>query len=106
MRAAADQEDASEKHVAMENRLWPMRELLGELLLEIGEPAAALVEFEKSLQDSRNRLRGLHGAARAAERVGEAAKAKDYYARMVSLGARSDADRKELAQARAYLAIR
>jgi len=33
MRSAADQEDASQKDVAMENRLWPMRELLGELLL-------------------------------------------------------------------------
>ena len=50
MRSAADLEDASEKHIAMENRLVPMRELLGELLLEVNEPAAALVEFEASLQ--------------------------------------------------------
>jgi len=28
MRIAADLEDSSEKHMAMENRLWPMRELL------------------------------------------------------------------------------
>src|SRR4051812_19891279 len=34
MRQAADREDRSGKHVAMENRLSPMRELLGELLLE------------------------------------------------------------------------
>jgi hypothetical protein len=34
MRAAADREDNSEKHVAMENRLYPMRELLADLLLE------------------------------------------------------------------------
>lgn len=33
MRAAADLEDASKKHVAMENRLYPMRELLGDLLM-------------------------------------------------------------------------
>src|SRR5262252_10342681 len=31
MRAAADLEDASEKHVAMENRLYPMRELLADM---------------------------------------------------------------------------
>src|SRR6516162_11265288 len=31
MRAAADLEDNSEKHIAMENRLYPMRELLGDL---------------------------------------------------------------------------
>jgi hypothetical protein len=39
MRQAADLEDRSGKHVAMENRLSPMRELLGELLLEAKEPA-------------------------------------------------------------------
>jgi hypothetical protein len=60
-------EDASEKHVAMENRLWPMRELLAELLLELNQPARALAEFESSLKTSRNRLRGLSGAAQAAE---------------------------------------
>jgi len=38
---AADSEDGSLKHVAMENRLYPFRELLGELLLEMGQPAAA-----------------------------------------------------------------
>ena len=31
----------SEKHVAMENRLYPMRELIGDLLM-VGEPRAAL----------------------------------------------------------------
>ena len=35
MRAAADREDGSIKSVAMENRLYPFRELLGELLLEL-----------------------------------------------------------------------
>src|SRR5262249_56611614 len=30
MRAAADLEDSTEKHVAMENRLYPMREMLGD----------------------------------------------------------------------------
>ena len=38
LRAAADLEDGSVKHVAMENRLYPFRELLGELLLEMGQP--------------------------------------------------------------------
>ena len=44
MRAAADLEDSSEKHVAMENRLYPMREQLGAMLREHGQPAAALKE--------------------------------------------------------------
>ena len=50
MPAAADREDRSEKHVAMENRLSPMRELFGELLLEAGRPAEALRQFELSLR--------------------------------------------------------
>ena len=38
MRAAANSEDGSVKHVTMENRLYPLRELLAELLLEMGSP--------------------------------------------------------------------
>ena len=38
MRQAADLEDRSGKHVAMENRLSPIRELLGELLMEAQSP--------------------------------------------------------------------
>ena len=71
MRHAADLEDRSGKHVAMENRLSPIRELLGELLLETGEPAQALREFEASLRNNPNRYRSFAGAAKAAERVGD-----------------------------------
>jgi hypothetical protein len=103
MREAADLEDASEKHVAMENRLWPMRELLGEMLLELNQPAAALGEFERSLRQARNRLRGLYGAAVAADRAGQRDAARDYYARLVTLTQRSDADREELRRAKAFV---
>ena len=40
MAAAADLEDSSEKHVAMENRFYPTRELLGDLLMVQGQPGA------------------------------------------------------------------
>src|SRR3954449_7201130 len=43
MRTAADDEDHSLKNVAMENRLYPLRELYGDLLLELGDAGAALV---------------------------------------------------------------
>src|SRR5206468_554769 len=75
MRAAADGEDGSVKHVAMENRLYPMRELLAELLLQSGQPAAALREFESASKENPNRYRGLYGAARAAEAAGDRANA-------------------------------
>src|SRR5262249_29672704 len=42
MRSAADGEDGSVKHVAMENRLYPMRELFAELLLESGQAGAGV----------------------------------------------------------------
>jgi hypothetical protein len=104
MQAAADREDASEKHVAMENRLWPMRELLGELLLELQQPARALAEFEVSLQAARNRFRGLYGAARAAELSGDRTRAREHYRVLVRLAGGADAgNRAEIRQARAFL---
>jgi len=106
MRAAADREDASVKHVAMENRLYPMRELLGELLLEMGQAAAALREFETSIKETPNRYRGIYGAARAAEAAGDRQKAKGYFAKLVALSKNADTVRPELARAQAFLAQR
>jgi tetratricopeptide (TPR) repeat protein len=106
MRSAADREDGSEKHVAMENRLWPMRELLGEMLLEAKQAAAALKEFEVSLHEARNRLRGYYGAARAAEMAGNPAKAAEYYGKLVALTKNADSSRQEVQQAKAFLAAR
>ena len=71
MRNAADLEDRSEKHIAMENRLSPMRELLGELLLAANKPAEALREFERSLRVVPNRFRSLAGAGQAASQSGK-----------------------------------
>ena len=106
MRAAADREDASVKHVAMENRLYPMRELLAELLLEAGQAAAALREYEASLKETPNRYRGFYGAARAAEAAGDRQKAKDFFAKLVALSKNADTVRPELARATAFLAQR
>jgi hypothetical protein len=41
--------------------------LLADMLMEAGQPAAALAEYEKSFQRDPNRFRGLYGAGRAAE---------------------------------------
>ena len=103
MRQAADQEDRSGKHVAMENRLSPMRELLGELLLEASEPASALREFEASLRNNPNRYRSFAGAAKAAERLGDRMQAKNYYEKLTSLAAGADTERPDLVAARQFL---
>ncbi|KVN68052.1 hypothetical protein WM03_31960 [Burkholderia ubonensis] len=103
MRAAADLEDGSEKNVAMENRLYPMREQLGEMLLDLKRPADALKEYEASMQATPNRLRGLYGAATAADLAQERQKAKLYYGKLVALMRDADANRPEVRQARLYL---
>jgi tetratricopeptide (TPR) repeat protein len=105
MRSAADREDASEKNVAMENRLWPMREVLGDLLLAMQEPAQALKEYETSLQAARNRYRGFYGAAKAAQQLGDRDKAKGYYEKLVALCTHGSGERRELAEAKTYLAL-
>jgi len=106
MRAAADGEDASVKHVAMENRLYPMRELLGELLLEQGQAPAALREFEANLKENPNRFRGLFGAARAAELAGDRVKAVWYYDKLVELTSKADTPRLEIVRAKAFTGTR
>ncbi|HEV3350556.1 MAG TPA: hypothetical protein VHC93_25915, partial [Methylomirabilota bacterium] len=99
-------EDGSVKHVAMENRLYPMRELLGELLLQVGQPAAARAEFEASLKENPNRYRSLSGAALAAEAAGDREKASGYFEKLVALSSKADTPRPELAHARAFLGRR
>ena len=106
MRAAADREDHTEKNVAMENRLSPMRELLGELLLELGKPDEAQREFEASLQTVPNRYRSLAGAARAAGLLRHDEDARVYHERLLALTQDADSTRPAILAARAYLANR
>ena len=103
MRAAADLDDAREKNIAMENRLLPMRELLGEFLMEIGRPVPADAEFAKSLSNSPNRYRSFIGGARAAVAAGDEPKARDYYARLLKLTLKADSRSEEILEARNYL---
>jgi hypothetical protein len=104
MRKAADLEDRSGKHVAMENRLSPMREMFGELLLEAGEPRQALKEFAASLLNNPNRYRSFAGAAKAAERAGDRVQVKSYYEKLVALTGNADTVRPDSLAARQYLA--
>jgi tetratricopeptide (TPR) repeat protein len=73
------------------------------MLLELGNPAQALKEFELSHRVEPNRFRGLYGAAKAAQESADREKARDYYAKLLSLGERADADRPELKEAKAFL---
>lgn len=103
LRAAADREDATDKHPVTPGPIMPAREQLGELLLELGQPAPALEAFERSHRAEPNRFRGLYGAARAAELLGDGEQARTYYTALLELAAQADSERTELQQARAFV---
>ncbi|HEU4478436.1 MAG TPA: hypothetical protein VFR80_07950 [Pyrinomonadaceae bacterium] len=119
MRAAADLDDATDKHPVTPGAILPAREQLGELLLELKQPTAALHEFETSLSTAPNRFNGLYGAARAARLAADQNKlatdvksaktdytklAKTYYERLVTLARDADGVRPEINEAKAFLA--
>jgi tetratricopeptide (TPR) repeat protein len=103
MRQAADREDATEKHPVTPGALFPAREMLANLLLDLGQPAPALAEFERSQKSDPNRFRGLAGAARAAELAGDRDRARGFYTKLTALAATADTERPELTQAKAFL---
>ena len=99
LHGVADKQDAEGKGEVE----LPAREMLADMLLEMGRPEEALVEYEKSMKTDPNRFNGLAGAAKAAELARQPEKAKTYYAQLLKNcdnGARSD--RAELAHARSF----
>jgi predicted Zn-dependent protease len=76
------------------------------MLLAANQPAEALKAFEASAQREPNRLRGVYGAAQAAVLAGDREKARSYYAKLVALTQNGDGARRELQQAKEYLAQR
>ncbi|MEE2691421.1 MAG: hypothetical protein VX640_07775 [Pseudomonadota bacterium] len=79
--AAAEREDAVDKHPVTPGEVLPARELYADMLREEGLNAEALQQYELVMQGSPNRLNALLGAAYAAKGAGEAAVADDYFER-------------------------
>ncbi len=105
MRSSADLEDSTEKHPVTPGAITPAREMLGELLLELGKPAQALQEFEASLKNSPNRFNGLYGAARAAELAGNRARARELYNTLLGICGKENHQRPELDHARTFAGL-
>jgi hypothetical protein len=103
MSSAADLEDATDKHPVTPGAVLPVRELLGDLLIELNQPDRALREYESSLLSSPNRFNGLYGAARAAELKGDRLKARRYYQRLIDNCNGQENDRPELQRARDFV---
>jgi hypothetical protein len=104
MRAAAEAEDATDKHPVTPGAIRPARELLGEMFVELKRGAEALVEFEAVLKAAPRRLNALYGAGRAAELAGNTVKASEYYAKVLELTREGDGARAEVTAARRFLA--
>jgi tetratricopeptide (TPR) repeat protein len=90
----------------------PAREMLADMLLDLGRPKEALAEYQKALTLSPNRFNGLFNAGRAAEAAGDQALAQRYYATLLKLtndGAQStrpEFDHVKTAVAAARLAVK
>ena len=106
LRAAADHEDRTEKHAVTPGPILPARELLGDVLLELNRPAEAVVQYEASIAKEPNRLRGVFGAARAAELAGDRDKARKHYGHLIQQVGGGATDRPELRQAKAFMGTR
>jgi tetratricopeptide (TPR) repeat protein len=104
--SAAAKEESVGKHPVTPGPIVPARELLGDLLLELGSAPAALEAYEATLRHSPGRFSALAGAARAARAAGNAEKAAEYFQALLAQAGRSSSPREELTEARAFLAGR
>jgi tetratricopeptide (TPR) repeat protein len=104
MSAAADAEDKTEKHPVTPGVPKPAREFYAGMLLESGMAKEALAAFEATLKKEPNRLDAYVGAAKAAEKAGDPAKAREYYEKVVTVGSDADKTRADVNDARVFLA--
>ena len=103
MNEAATLEETTPKPPVTPGEVVPARELMGELLMAMNKPAAALETFEINLKDHPNRFNALYNAGLAAEKSNDIAKAGDYYQQLLNSCNSSTSDRPELTAARAFL---
>lgn len=103
MRSAVDLEESTYKHPITPGQLIPARELMGDLLMEVGKPRDALTEYETSLRLNPNRFNGLYGAARAAELSGATDKAAQYFRQLLDISGAADPERQEVRHAKLFL---
>ena len=107
MQSAAELEDGTEKSAVTPGPLAPARELLGDMLLELKEPKAALEQFEATLKNEPKRYRALYGAAQAAQLSGNSGASQGFFRELLKVCVHADKPgRVELADARSRTALR
>lgn len=103
MRSAAELEASTEKHPVTPGEVLPARELLADMLLEMGRYEEAHTEYEAALLRNPNRFNSLYGAGRAAELGGDKGKAALYYGKLIEMTANRGTERVKLQQAKKFL---
>jgi hypothetical protein len=90
MRATADLEATTEKNAITPGPVLPARELLGDMLLQSGDAAAAYREYEATLLTEPWRYRTVAGALRAARAARDSTGARRYAAQLAQLTEHGD----------------
>lgn len=103
MADAADAEDKTEKAPVTPGWITPARELDGDMLLDRGRAKEALAAFDATLAKERNRFNAYVGAAKAAAALGDKAKEKEIYEKLVTLTSGTQAERPALVAARKFV---
>lgn len=101
MREAANMEYNTAKHPVTPGEVLPAGELLGDLLLEVNNPAEALKVYENDQLQHPNRFNGIYGAAMAAKAIGDHEKATKYFELLLAQAPNSE--RVEVKKANEYL---
>jgi tetratricopeptide (TPR) repeat protein len=102
MDSAADLEDATRIGAVSPGDILPARELLGDMYLQMGNPALALQAYQEDLRIHPNRFNGLYGAGKAAEKSGDRLQAVRYYQKLLDQSA-THSRRPEIADAKQFL---
>jgi tetratricopeptide (TPR) repeat protein len=90
----------------------PAREMLADILLELGRPQEALVEYKSALSLSPNRFNGMFNAGMAAEAAGDGRQAQAYFTALLkstndgAASARHEFDHMKSVVASAKLAVK
>jgi hypothetical protein len=100
-RSAAELEESMDKSAVTPGAVTPGREVLAELLLLEHHPKESLAEYESALKIAPNRFAALYGAATAAEEVGDATAAANYFRKLTQVAVGEE--RPELKTARQKL---
>ena len=101
-RSAAELDEKVGKNPVTPGSVLPPRELLGDMLLELGRPDEALAAYEASLREAPGRFNSLYGAGRAAEAAGRKEVAGRMYGELLAQCV-AGSPRVELAQAKKFV---